>query len=135
MAVCRRTNYVIHCAASIRFDEAISVIMQTNYASTEQLLRLASDMPYLRCFTYMSTAYVNSNRPRHSAVREEIYPLPGTSDPLAVAQTLLDLPAPEADKLVTLLISTNPSFSYSPSPAQERKKGRKEGGRKERMNE
>lgn len=97
----RRTNFVIHCAASIRFEEPISVIMRTNFASTEQLLRLASDMPYLRCFTYMSTAYVNSNLPRHSQVREEIYPLPGTSDPLAVARTLLDLPAAEADRMVT----------------------------------
>lgn len=80
--------------------------MRTNYASTSQLLELAATMPFLRCFTYMSTAYVNSNLPRHSRVEEKIYPLPGTDDPLAVAQELLDLPPASAERKVC------PSFSY-----------------------
>lgn len=74
--------------------------MRTNYACTQQLLELATTMPNLRCFTYMSTAYVNSNLPRHSQIREEIYPLPGTKDPIAVAQELLDLAPKKADKKV-----------------------------------
>lgn len=97
-ACCRETNYIIHCAASIRFDEPISEIMRTNYASTEQLLELAATMPYLRCFTYMSTAYVNSNQPRHSRVEEKIYPLPGSKNPLAIAEMLLKLPPTLAEK-------------------------------------
>ena len=79
---CSETNYIIHCAASIRFDEPISTIMHTNYACTRDLLNLAAGMPCLRCFTYMSTAYVNSNQPRHSRICEDIYPLPGAGDPL-----------------------------------------------------
>lgn len=74
--------------------------MRTNYASTGQLLELAATMPFLRCFTYMSTAYVNSNQPRHSRIEEKIYPLPGTEDPLAVAQELLDLPPALAERKV-----------------------------------
>ena len=97
----RETNFVIHCAASIRFDEPISEIMRTNYAATRQLLELAATMPFLRCFTYMSTAYVNSNQPRHSRIEEKIYPLPGTDDPLAVAQELLELPPALAERKVS----------------------------------
>lgn len=97
---CSETNYIIHCAASIRFDEPISTIMRTNYASTRELLGMAARMPNLGCFTYMSTAYVNSNLPKHSQIREELYPLPGTSDPLATAQELLNLPGAAATKKV-----------------------------------
>ena len=103
--VSRETNYVIHCAASIRFDEPISEIMRTNYASTEQLLELAATMPFLRCFTYMSTAYVNSNQPRHSRIEERIYPLPGTKQPLDVAETLLSLPPVLAERKVCRALS------------------------------
>ena len=109
--MCRETNYIIHCAASIRFDEPISEIMQTNYVSTRQLLEVAASMPFLRCFTYMSTAYVNSNLPRHSKIEEKIYPLPGTSDPLAVAQELLDLQPAHAERKVSYPHCLRPSLS------------------------
>ena len=99
---CSETNYIIHCAASIRFDEPISTIMRTNYACTRDLLNLAAGMPGLRCFSYMSTTYVNSNQPRHSRICEKIYPLPGTEDPLQTAQELLEMPEKQATKQASL---------------------------------
>ena len=101
--LCSEVDYVIHCAASIRFDQPISEIMLTNFASTAHLLELAAKMENLKCFTYMSTAYVNSNQARHSVIEEKIYPLPGTSNPLHIAQRLLALPSKQADKLVSNL--------------------------------
>ena len=99
--ICCKTNFIIHCAASIRFDQPIQDIMRTNYTPTRDLLRLASAMPALKCFTYMSTAYVNSNLPRGSRIQEKIYPLGEESlDALKVAQTLLELPVPAAESKV-----------------------------------
>lgn len=101
LVACREVNFVIHCAASIRFDQPIKDILLTNYVSTASLLELATQMAELKCFTYMSTAYVNSNQPRHSVIEEKIYPLPGTSNPFQVAQQLLALPTQKADRLVS----------------------------------
>ena len=73
--------------------------MKTNFLSTKYLLDMASQMPHLKSFTHMSTAYVNSNQARHSKIEEVIYPLPGTSDPLAVADELMTLAPHEAEEL------------------------------------
>ena len=64
-------------------------------------------MPALRCFTYMSTAFVNSNQPKGSVIREELYPLAGEGndgqeevDTVAIAEQLLALPEQCANKKV-----------------------------------
>ena len=73
--VCRETHYIIHSAASILFDLPIQATLRNNYLPTSTLLHLAEAMPRLRCFTYVSTAYVNANQPKGSCLQEKIYPL------------------------------------------------------------
>lgn len=91
---CREANYVIHCAAAIRFDMHIQEILGQTFTPTENLLKLASRTPGMRCFCFMSTAFVNANLPKGTCVQERIYPLRGTSyaDGSSLARRLLQLP-------------------------------------------
>ena len=68
--------------------------MQT-YAPTENLLKLAARAPAMRCFCFISTAFVNANMPNGSVVEEKIYPLlqrQGTRwEEAAIGRHLLDM--------------------------------------------
>lgn len=46
---------------------------RANFLGTEQLLQLASRMPHLRSFVYVSTYYVNNFKPYNTAVPEEVH--------------------------------------------------------------
>jgi thioester reductase-like protein len=52
------TDAVIHCAASISFDQHEEAAMNTNAAGTARVAALAQSMPRLRRFLHVSTAYV-----------------------------------------------------------------------------
>ena len=99
-------EYIIHCAASISFLQPIQSILSQNFTPTATLAQLATSLPRLKCFTYMSTAFVNANQPVNSTINEEIYPLQdlggGLADGAAVAQRLLTMPEDMANRQVRL---------------------------------
>ncbi|TRZ01771.1 hypothetical protein DNTS_025599 [Danionella cerebrum] len=76
-------HIVFHCAATIRFDEALKHAVQLNVCATQQLLSLAQQMKHLEAFIHISTAYANCNR-RH--IDELIYPPP--VEPRKLIETL-----------------------------------------------
>ncbi len=49
---------VIHCGAEIGFQKDASDLRLTNFRGTENVLRFAEDLPRLRRFIHISTAYV-----------------------------------------------------------------------------
>ncbi|KAK9811066.1 hypothetical protein WJX73_010679 [Symbiochloris irregularis] len=107
--ICRSVNYVIHCAAAIRFDMKVQDILKQTYAPTENLLKLAAAAPKMRCFCFISTAFVNANLPKGTVVEEKIYPLVTTS-PLegpVIGRHLLDLSPEEADAEADNLMALN----------------------------
>jgi hypothetical protein len=71
--VCSEVHYIIHCAADIRFTLSLVESLRANYIPTRSLLELAAEAPKLRCFTYVSTAYVNSDLPKGQTVKEMLY--------------------------------------------------------------
>ena len=101
---CRETNYIIHSAASILFDMPIQAILRNNFLPTSALLQLAESMAHLRCFTYVSTAFVNANQPKGTCLQEEIYPLMDVdgspADAEVIAHRLLALSPKKADEQV-----------------------------------
>ncbi|BDA41209.1 probable fatty acyl-CoA reductase 2 [Coccomyxa sp. Obi] len=70
----REVDYVIHCAASISFEEHIHTLLTNNYEATRNVADLAAAMGKLRAFVHLSTAYVNCDRPHGSHVEEALYP-------------------------------------------------------------
>jgi fatty acyl-CoA reductase len=96
----REVDYVIHCAASISFNEHIHSLLASNYEAralltdsifilkrvcllstccavqaTHNLANLAAGMGKLRAFVHLSSAYVNCDQPRGSHVEERLYPM------------------------------------------------------------
>lgn len=65
------THIVFHVAATVRFDEKIKTAVDINVRATEDMLKLAQDMPKLKSFIHVSTAYANCTR---DMIEEKIYP-------------------------------------------------------------
>ncbi|XP_076645017.1 fatty acyl-CoA reductase wat-like [Halictus rubicundus] len=76
------TNIIFHAAAVVRFDEKLHVGVNTNVRSTKCSLLWARQLPNLKAFVYVSTAFANSS---NNIIEEKHYK-----------------PAIEADKLITL---------------------------------
>jgi len=78
----KNLNIIIHCAASVRFDEPIKVALQMNTISTKNMLQLAEKCDNLKGFVHVSTAYSNPNQ---KIIHEKIY------DPFIDYKLFLDL--------------------------------------------
>ncbi|XP_041652624.1 fatty acyl-CoA reductase 1 isoform X3 [Cheilinus undulatus] len=68
-----KINVVFHCAATIRFNEALKDAMQLNVLATQKMLALAHKMKHLEVFIHVSTAYANCDR---ELIEEMVYPPP-----------------------------------------------------------
>jgi nucleoside-diphosphate-sugar epimerase len=65
-------NVIISCAASVNFREHLFDAMKTNYYGAVSMLDLAHACKHLSVLSHVSTAYVGSNYPNHSVVKEVI---------------------------------------------------------------
>ncbi|XP_059219207.1 fatty acyl-CoA reductase wat-like [Stomoxys calcitrans] len=55
----KNVNVVVHCAATVRFNEPLSTALQINVQGTIEILNLAKEMANLKSFVHVSTAFVN----------------------------------------------------------------------------
>ncbi|XP_033166345.1 putative fatty acyl-CoA reductase CG5065 [Drosophila mauritiana] len=69
--LCAEVNIIFHSAATVRFNECLKVSARVNSQATYNLLELCRQMPQLRSFLYVSTAYCNPGR---KYVDEQVYP-------------------------------------------------------------
>lgn len=69
----KEVDIVFHSAATVRFDEHLSLAMQINVFGTQNLLELCRQMSHLEVFIHISTAYSNCNR---LSIEEKIYDPP-----------------------------------------------------------
>lgn len=93
-------NFIVHCAADIRLEPPIQETLQANFEGTRSVLELAASCRQLRSLVHVSTAFVNSNRPKGSVVEERLYPLAFGDQPAdaeCVAAELMALPPDTAD--------------------------------------
>lgn len=74
------TNVVFHCAANVRFDQALEGAVNMNLLGTERVLKLVIEMTQLKVFTHVSTAYCQCNE---EVLEERAYAAP--HNPLAIA--------------------------------------------------
>jgi alcohol-forming fatty acyl-CoA reductase len=66
----KNLNYIIHCAASVKFDEPLKVAIRMNTMSTKHMLHLAEKCNSLKAFVHVSTAFSNTNQ---EVIYEKIY--------------------------------------------------------------
>ncbi|PNF31087.1 Fatty acyl-CoA reductase wat [Cryptotermes secundus] len=70
--LCQEVNIVFHIAATVRFDETLRTAVHVNVRGTKCMLELARDMPYLKSFIHVSSAYANCPI-KH--IEEKFYPV------------------------------------------------------------
>ncbi|KAF2881899.1 hypothetical protein ILUMI_24280 [Ignelater luminosus] len=71
----REVNCVLHCAATVRFDEKLRTATYINVRATRDLLRLCKQMKDLTSFVHVSTAYSNCI---YQEIKETFYEPPVT---------------------------------------------------------
>ncbi|XP_034248660.1 fatty acyl-CoA reductase wat-like [Thrips palmi] len=75
-----KANVIFHCAATVRFDEALDVAVNINVRGTRCVLDLAREAKNLKVVMHVSTAYANCPR---SDIDEVLYDVPLDCDRVA----------------------------------------------------
>lgn len=78
---------VFHCAANVRFDQAIEGAVNMNTLGTNRVLLLAESMKSLKVFEHVSTAYCQCNQ---DVLEEKAYPAPHSPIGIATMTQQLD---------------------------------------------
>ncbi|XP_030766783.1 putative fatty acyl-CoA reductase CG5065 [Sitophilus oryzae] len=71
--ITKEVDIIYHCAATIRFDEALKKAVLLNVRGTKLMLDLAKECKALKCFVHVSTAYCHLNE---KILYEKVYPPP-----------------------------------------------------------
>lgn len=66
-------SFVIHAAATVKFNESLEDAIRLNTLATRDLIRITKTFKKLEAFTYVSSTYSNCHRPTHSDVKEIIH--------------------------------------------------------------
>ncbi|XP_049839159.1 fatty acyl-CoA reductase wat-like [Schistocerca gregaria] len=85
--LCRHVSVVIHAAATVRFDEQLELAAAINVRGTQEVMRLARDMPNLKAVVHVSTAY---SQCRERLVEERVYEAPLTPSHLLHVAKMAD---------------------------------------------
>ncbi|XP_078050790.1 fatty acyl-CoA reductase wat [Augochlora pura] len=75
----KNTNVVFHVAATVRFEEKLRLAVNINVRTVKQLLLWAKQLPNIKSFIYMSTAFSNC---LHKTIDEIHYEPPIEADKL-----------------------------------------------------
>ncbi|XP_050347236.1 putative fatty acyl-CoA reductase CG5065 [Nymphalis io] len=72
-------SVVFHLAATIKFNEPLSVAVKINVGGTEEVIKICQNMKNIEVFVYMSTIFSNTDHERKTIV-EKLYPSPKHMD-------------------------------------------------------
>jgi len=103
-AVISETNYVIHCASSVRFDQTYAASFNVQTLGSIRVRNLAAQMPNLRAFLHCSTAFVGVHQPEGSTLFEQLTELP--YDAFSEYQALLAMTEEQRETRLQQLNST-----------------------------
>ncbi|GMT01538.1 hypothetical protein PENTCL1PPCAC_23712 [Pristionchus entomophagus] len=70
-AVLEHTSVVLHCAATVRFNEELRTAIDLNVRGVDRIIKLCKRMPKLECFLHCSTCYVNTDK--IGEIEEKLY--------------------------------------------------------------
>ncbi|XP_047514035.1 fatty acyl-CoA reductase wat-like [Pieris napi] len=114
LTVCDKVNFILHGAATVRFDETLSKAVRINTRGTKEMLKLARCCKYLKAFVYISTAYCNLSQ---QPIEEKFYDFPLTSDLLIDVVECLD--SKTVDDITPGLIGMFPNtYCYTKAAAE-----------------
>ncbi|KYN07801.1 PREDICTED: fatty acyl-CoA reductase 1-like [Cyphomyrmex costatus] len=109
------TNVIFHAAATVRFNETIRVAVNINVRGTKQLLLFAKEMPQLKSFVHVSTAFSYCIT---KFIEERYYPSPMETDKILTLIDIMD--DDKLDKFTPTLIGEWPnSYVYTKAIAED----------------
>jgi len=112
-----QVHVVLHCAATVRFDENLSAALSMNVGAVASLMTIAQGMDRLEALVHVSTAYANCNR---NLTDEEVYPAPA---PPKSALGLLDTLNPtvlDSPEVTSKILGDRPNtYTFTKAMAEE----------------
>ncbi|CAG7704888.1 unnamed protein product, partial [Allacma fusca] len=110
----RNVEVVIHCAAAIRFNMAVSKILKLNVGGTYNVLSLAERMTNLKAFVYVSTAFLMHSK---TPVEEKVYKT--KIEPLEALETFQKMPPEWLSSVNEKILEQHPNtYSFSKRMAE-----------------
>ncbi|GMR46956.1 hypothetical protein PMAYCL1PPCAC_17151 [Pristionchus mayeri] len=70
-AVLEETSVVLHCAATVRFNDTLRSAIELNVKGVDRMISLCKRMTKLDCFLHCSTCYVNVDK--QDEIEEKLY--------------------------------------------------------------
>lgn len=111
----RDVSVVLHCAATVNFNEKLKMALQLNVLSVQQLLAFSRTFTSLAAFVHVSTAFSNCDK---LCIREKIYPT--SVDPKALMQAVFSMDDDIAVSITPKLIGKRPNtYTFTKSLAEE----------------
>lgn len=92
--LCKNVNFIIHCAASVRFDEPLKIAVRMNTMSTRNMLNLAEKCENIKAFVHVSTAFSNTNQ---KVIYENVY------EPICDYKKLIELVEENRDEEIEMI--------------------------------
>ncbi|XP_067204593.1 fatty acyl-CoA reductase wat-like [Linepithema humile] len=83
----REVSIVFHIAATVKFNEKLKLAVTINVGGTKDVLNLCKEIPNLKSFVYVSTAYANCPQ---NVIEEKFYDAPMDSDKLLTLMECTD---------------------------------------------
>ena len=88
-------HVIIHCAASIDFNQRLDQAIDINVFGAMRMLSVAKQCQNLAVYVHVSTAYVNCDK--NGRIQENVYPL--GEDPEDLIDKALAVPVDQIEKM------------------------------------
>ena len=107
-------SVVLHCAATVNFNERLKLALQLNVLSVQQLLAFARSFANLAAFVHVSTAFSNCDR---LCIQETVYD--PVTDPKALMAAVFAMDDATADRITPGLVGARPNtYTFTKSLAE-----------------
>lgn len=107
--VCRDTNVVFHCAATLRLEANLKDAIDMNTTGTKRVLDIVKQMKNLQSFIHLSTAFCHADQ---EVLLEKVYDCPHDPNDLIRCAEWMD--AKTLEKITTDLLNPHPNtYTYS----------------------
>ncbi|KAI8329604.1 male sterility protein-domain-containing protein [Choanephora cucurbitarum] len=112
--IINHVHIVIHCAATLNYNERLDLALETNTLGTLRMMDLADECKHMEAFVHMSLAYTDPSLP-DGHVQERVYPMP-LGDPEELLTEIVDLELQDIPKMTQRILSFYPhTYAFTKS--------------------
>ncbi|KAG2197742.1 hypothetical protein INT47_010678 [Mucor saturninus] len=105
--IIENVHVVIHCAATLNYNERLDLALETNTLGTLRMMDLADECKHMEAFVHMSLAYTDPNIP-DGHIQERVYPMQ-VGDPEELLTEIVDLELQDIPKMTQRILAHYPN--------------------------